>query len=65
VQIEITEPELLNDLCDYLSRHGIVAVAASRERANVLVPTAGYGTCSSRLRERVNLASPAETPRCN
>lgn len=41
MQIEINEPELLSDLCDYLSRHGFVAVAASRERANVLVPTAG------------------------
>ncbi len=41
MQIEINEPELLNDLCDYLSRHGLVAVAESQERANVLVPSAG------------------------
>ncbi len=41
MQIEINEPELLHDLCDYLSRHGFIAVAASRERANVLVPEAG------------------------
>jgi len=43
VQIEINEPELLSDLCDYLSRHGLIAVAASQERANVLVPDAGSG----------------------
>jgi hypothetical protein len=41
VQIEINEPELLHDLCDYLSRHGFIAATASRERANVLVPDAG------------------------
>jgi hypothetical protein len=41
VQIEINEPEFLRDLCDYLSRHGFVAVSASRERADVLVPDAG------------------------
>ena len=41
MQIEINEPELLSDLCDYLSRHGLIAVAASQERANVLVPNAG------------------------
>ena len=40
VQIEINEPELLNDLCDYLSRHGLIAVAAGHERANVPVPDA-------------------------
>jgi len=38
VQIEINEPEVLRDLCDYLSRHGFIALAASRERADVLVP---------------------------
>ena len=41
MQIEINEPELLSDLCDYLARHGLIAVAASQERANVLVPDAG------------------------
>jgi len=41
MQIEINEPQLLSDLCDYLSRHGFIAVAASRERAHVLVPDAG------------------------
>ena len=41
VQIEIKEPEFLHDLCDYLSRHGFVAVRASRERADVVVPDAG------------------------
>ncbi len=40
MQIEINEPELLHDLCDYLSRHGLIAVAATQERANVLVPEA-------------------------
>jgi hypothetical protein len=40
VQIEINEPELLSDLCDFLSRHGCIAVAADRERANVLVANA-------------------------
>jgi hypothetical protein len=54
VQIEINEPELLNDLCDYLSRHGLVAVAASRERANVLVPSAGSDLAAVlQLRARV------------
>jgi len=43
VQIEINEPELLSDLCDYLARHGLIAVAASQERANVLVPDARSG----------------------
>jgi hypothetical protein len=41
VQIEINEPELLDDLCDYLSRHGFIAAIASPERADVLVPDAG------------------------
>ena len=41
MQVEIDEPELLQDLCDYLARHGFIAVAASQERANVLVPEAG------------------------
>jgi hypothetical protein len=41
VQIEINEPELLHDLCDYLSRHGFIAATASLQRANVLVPDAG------------------------
>jgi hypothetical protein len=41
LQVEINKPELLRDLCNYLARHGFVAVAASRERANVIVPDAG------------------------
>jgi hypothetical protein len=41
MQVEIDEPELLPDLCDYLSRHGLIAVASGLERANVLVPDAG------------------------
>jgi hypothetical protein len=41
MQVEIDEPELLRDLCDYLSRHGFIAVASSEERAEVLVPDAG------------------------
>ncbi len=41
MQIKINEPELLRDLCDYLSRHGFIAVTASPERADVLVPDAG------------------------
>ena len=41
MQIEINEPELLHDLCDYLSRHGFIAAAANQEQANVLVPEAG------------------------
>jgi hypothetical protein len=41
VQIEINEPELLHDLFDYLARQGFIAVTASRERGNVLVPDAG------------------------
>ncbi len=41
MQIEISEPELLCKLCDYPSRHGFIAVAASQERADVLIPDAG------------------------
>jgi len=41
MEIEISEPEVLHDLCDYLRRHGFVAVASSRERAEVLIPDAG------------------------
>jgi hypothetical protein len=41
LQVEINEPELLRDLCRYLARHGFVAVAASQERAEVIVPDAG------------------------
>jgi hypothetical protein len=41
VQIEINPPELMQDLCDYLARHGFIAVGTGEERANVLVPDAG------------------------
>jgi len=41
LRIEINKPEFLHDLCDYLSRHGFVAVRASLEQADVLVPDAG------------------------
>jgi len=41
MHIEITEPALRSDLCDYLSRHGFLAVASNQERAQVLVPDAG------------------------
>lgn len=41
VRIEINEPEFLHDLCRYLSRHGFIAVGASLEQADVLVPDAG------------------------
>ena len=41
VRIEINKPEFLHDLCDYLSRHGFVAVRASLKHADVLVPDAG------------------------
>jgi hypothetical protein len=41
LRIEINKPEFLHDLCDYLSRHGFVAVRASPEQADVLVPDAG------------------------
>ena len=41
LRIEINKPEFLLDLCDYLSRHGFVAVRASPEQAEVLVPDAG------------------------
>ena len=41
MQIEINEPDLLHDLCDYLSRHGFIAATAGPVRADVLVPDAG------------------------
>ena len=55
MQIEINEPQLLGALCDYLSRHGLIAVAVTRTRANVLVPAAGSDRAERLLlRARVN-----------
>jgi hypothetical protein len=49
VQIQVSEPRLLGDLCDYLSRHGLVAISVSQECANVLVPGAGSDAAAAFL----------------
>jgi hypothetical protein len=38
VRIAISDPELLQELCDYLGQHGLVAASATLDSANVLVP---------------------------
>ena len=40
VQVRISAPELLPELCDYLSKEGFVAVQAGRDTAHVLSPLA-------------------------
>jgi hypothetical protein len=40
VHVRIDRPELLVDLCDFLSREGLIAVGADAQTANVLVPQA-------------------------
>ena len=40
MRVRVSDPALLSDLCDYLSRRGCVAVEVGVEDANVLVPGA-------------------------
>jgi len=40
MRIRISDPALLGDLCDHLSRQGCVAVEAGAEEVNVLIPGA-------------------------
>ena len=40
MRVRVSDPALLSDLCDYLSRRGCVAVEVGKEDANVLVPGA-------------------------
>jgi hypothetical protein len=40
MRVRISDPALLSDLCDYLSRQGCVAVEAGEDEANVLIPGA-------------------------
>jgi hypothetical protein len=38
MRVRVSDPSLLGDLCNYLSRRGCAAVEASEDEANVLIP---------------------------
>ncbi len=40
MRVRVTDPALLRDLCNYLSLRGCVAVEASADEADVLIPGA-------------------------
>jgi hypothetical protein len=40
IRVRVSDPSLLADLCDFLSRRGYVAVEVSEEEAQVLSPGA-------------------------
>jgi hypothetical protein len=41
MRVRVSDPTLLQDLCDFLSRQGCLAVEVSKDEAEVLVPGAG------------------------
>jgi hypothetical protein len=43
VEVRVEIPELLPQLCDYLSRRGWVAVESGMDRADVLAPGSSSG----------------------
>jgi hypothetical protein len=43
MRVRVSDPTFLQDLCDFLSRQGCVAVEVSEDEAEVLVPGAGSG----------------------
>jgi hypothetical protein len=40
MRVRVSEPKLLGDLCDYLSRQGYVCQEAAGDQAHVLMPGA-------------------------
>lgn len=40
MRVRVSDPAVLRDLCDYLSRQGCVAMEAGEDEANVLIPGA-------------------------
>src|SRR2546428_5291831 len=40
MRVRVSDPSLLSDLCDHLSRRGCTALEASEDEANVLIPGA-------------------------
>jgi hypothetical protein len=43
MRVRVSDPTFLQDLCDFLSRRGCVAVEVSEDEAEVLIPGAGSG----------------------
>jgi hypothetical protein len=43
MRVRVSDPTFLQDLCDFLSRRGYLAVEVSEEEAEVLIPGAGSG----------------------
>jgi len=41
VRIRVSDPRLLRELCDFLSRRGCVAVEVGEDEAEILIPGAG------------------------
>jgi hypothetical protein len=41
MRVRVSDPRLLVDLCDFLSRQGCVAVEVGENEAEVLIPGAG------------------------
>jgi hypothetical protein len=40
MRVRVSDPSLLSDLCDYLSRRGCVCVEAGADEAQILIPAA-------------------------
>ena len=40
MRVSVSDPDLLRDLCDYLSRRGCMCVEATYDEADVLMPGA-------------------------